>query len=182
MDTSQSAPAPHYTARARHLHWWVFGFVALAYLLANLIDVFPRGSDGRVFIKQSHFLAGLAVLALVLPRLLHRMRNAPPPIVPPIATWEAGLSRLTHVLLYAFLFAQPLLGLFTVWLGGNGIGIPGTTLMLPSPLTENHDLHESVEDIHKLLGTIFYYVIGVHIAGALWHHFVRRDNTLRRML
>ncbi|MEO8160289.1 MAG: cytochrome b [Arenimonas sp.] len=171
-----------YSPRARHFHWWMFGFVALAYLLANLIDVYERGTPLRRIVTQSHFLTGLVVLALVLPRLLHRLRNAPPPIVPPIAGWEAGLSRLTYVLLYAFVFAQPLLGLISVWFGGRGIGIPGTALMLPSPLTENHDLHEQIEDIHKLLGTAFYYVIGLHVAGALWHHLVRRDSTLRRML
>jgi hypothetical protein len=117
----------------------------------------------------------------VLPRVLHRWRNVPPPIVPAIAGWEVQLSRLTHGLLYAFLLLQPVLGLLTVWFGGRGIGIPGTTLILPSPLPENHDLHEQLEDIHKWIGTAFYYVIGLHILGALWHHFLRRDSTLRRM-
>ena len=54
-------------------------------------------------------------------------------------------------------------------------------LMLPSPLTENHDLHEQLEDIHGLVGEAFYYIIGLHIVGALWHHFVRHDSTLRRI-
>ncbi len=183
MDANPPPPSLlRYSARSRQFHWWIFGFVALAYLLVNLIDILERGTDGRRFVMQSHFLAGLVVLALVLPRLLHRLRYLPPPILPPIAAWEVGISRLTHGLLYAFLIAQPLLGLATVWLGGRGIGIPGTTLMLPSPLAENHDLHEQAEDIHKLMGTSFYYVIGLHIAGSLWHHYVRRDSTLRRML
>src|SRR4249919_1086545 len=156
---------PHYSRRARRFHWWMFGFVALAYLLVNLHDLFERGTPLRRALMQSHYLAGLVVLALVLPRLLHRLRNAPPPIVPPIAGWETILSRITHLLLYAFLFAQPLLGLLTVWLGGRGVAIPFTALELPSPLTENHDLHEKLGDIHGLIGEIFYYVIGLHIAG-----------------
>jgi cytochrome b561 len=160
----------------------MFAFVTLAYLLVNLVDLFERGTPLRRFLMQSHFLAGLVVLALLLPRFLHRMRNSPPPIVPPIAAWERALSSLTHGLLYAFLLVQPLLGLLTVWLGGRGIAIPGTELQLPSPLAENHDLHEKLEDIHGWIGTIFYYVIGLHIAGALWHHFVRKDSTLRRIL
>jgi cytochrome b561 len=98
-----------------------------------------------------------------------------------MATWEVTLSRITHVLLYAFLGVQPLLGLLSVWLGGRGISIPGTELQLPSPLSENHDLHEQLETIHGWIGTVFYYVIGLHIAGALWHHFFRHDNTLRRI-
>jgi cytochrome b561 len=181
MDTSPLPPDARYSRPARLFHWWMFGFVALAYLLVNLVDLFERGTPMRRGVMQSHFLAGLVVLALVLPRLLHRMRNVPPPIVPPIANWEILLSRTTHVLLYAFLVAQPLLGLLTVWLGGRGIAIPFTDLQLPSPLTENHDLHEQLEDIHVFVGEAFYYVIGLHIAGALWHHFVRHDSTLRRI-
>ncbi|WP_343212439.1 cytochrome b/b6 domain-containing protein [Arenimonas sp.] len=38
-----------------------------------------------------------------------------------------------------------------------------------------------LEDLHELLGTAFYYVVGLHVAAALYHHFVRRDDTLRRM-
>ena len=173
--------APHYTRRARWFHWWMFGFVATAYLLINLVDLFERGTPVRRFVMQSHFLAGLAVLALVLPRLLHRLRHPPPPIVPPIAAWEAALARISHGLLYAFLFVQPVLGLFTVWSGGRGVGIPGTTLQVPSPLAENESLHEQLETVHVWLGTAFYFVIALHVIGALWHHFYRGDNTLRRM-
>jgi cytochrome b561 len=49
-------------------------------------------------------------------------------------------------------------------------------------MTGNHDLGQQFEDIHGWVGTIFYYVIGLHILGALWHHFGRRDDTLRRMV
>ena len=39
-----------------------------------------------------------------------------------------------------------------------------------------------LEDIHGTIGTVFYWVIGLHVAVALWHHFIRRDNVLERML
>ena len=185
MDAPSPAPLPpeaRYSGRARRFHWWMFGFVLLAYVLVNLVDLFERGTPLRRAVMQSHMLAGLVVLALVLPRLLHRLRNAPPPILPPIAAWEAVLSKLTHVLLYAFLFVQPLLGLLTAWTGGRGIGIPFTGLELPSPLVENHDLHELLEEVHGFVGETFYWIIGLHVVGALWHHFLRRDNTLRRMV
>jgi cytochrome b561 len=181
IETALPMSGPRYSRPARLFHWWMFGFVTLAYTLVNLVDLFERGTPVRRFVLQSHFLAGIAVLLLVLPRFLHRLRNTPPPIVPPIAAWEAQLSHFTHMLLYAFLLLQPLLGLLTVWLGGRGIGIPGTALQLPSPLAENHDLHEQFETVHGWLGQIFYYVIGLHIVGALWHHFVRHDTTLRRI-
>ena len=179
MEPYTSSPA-RYTPLARGLHWAVFVAVALAYLFINLRGIFPRGSAGAKVPMQGHILAGLAVFALVLPRLLQRMRHAPPP-APAVAPWESVLSRLTHLALYAFLVAQPLLGLATVWSGGP-LKVPFTSMQIPSPMTADRALHESLGSLHGTIGTIFYYVIGLHIAAALWHHFVRRDNTLRRML
>jgi len=175
-------PVSRYSSRARWFHWLSFAFVLLAYVLINVREFAPRGSDARALIMQSHILAGLVVLALVVPRLLGRLRGPPPPpISPPIASWEATLSRVTHVALYAFLFVQPILGVLTVFAGGHAITIPFTSLQIPSPMTGSHDLGERFGDIHGWVGTVFYYVIGLHILGALWHHFVRHDDTLRRI-
>jgi len=120
------------------------------------------------------------VLALVLPRLLQRLRHAPPP-APAVAAWESLLSRLTHFALYAFLVVQPLLGLATEWAAGP-LKLPFTGVQVPSPVSPDRALHGSLEHLHSTIGTVFYYVIGLHIAAALWHHLVRRDDTLRRML
>jgi cytochrome b561 len=95
-----------------------------------------------------------------------------PPIAPPLARWEASLSRCTHIALYAFLVVQPLLGLLSVFAAGHGIVIPYTSLQIPSPMSADRALSHQLEDIHGWVGTIFYYVIGLHILGALWHHVV----------
>ncbi len=170
-----------YTRTARWLHWTIFGLVALAYLLVNLRGAFPRGSAAIRTSMAGHYMAGIAVVLLVLPRLLHRLRKAPPPITPPLAPWETWLSRLTHAALYAFLLVQPLLGLVAVFANGP-LPIPFTSLQIPSPLVRDHDLHEKIGHLHGTIGTVFYWVIGLHIAAALWHHLFRRDDTLRRMV
>lgn len=176
-----AATVARYTRSARWYHWLTFALVTIAYVLINLREGYPRGSEGRSLTLQFHILAGLVVLALALPRILHRLRNAPPPVSPPLANWEASLSKLTHGLLYAFLIVQPVLGLVTIFAAGRGIVIPFTGIEFPSPLADNHDLHEQAEAIHGWIGEAFYYVIGLHIVGALWHHFYRHDNTLARM-
>jgi cytochrome b561 len=53
---------------------------------------------------------------------------------------------------------------------------------LPPLVHADHAWHERIGELHEELGEIFYWVVGLHIAAALWHHFVVRDNTLRRML
>jgi cytochrome b561 len=179
---SSIASSQRYAAPSRWLHWCIFGLVALAYLLINLFDLFPRGSSTRATILASHYLAGLAVLLLVLPRLGLRFRHARPPIVPPLPRWAELLSKLTHVALYLFLLVQPVLGMITLQVGGKPVALFGVTL-LPALLgPANRVLSHQLENIHGTIGTVFYWVIGLHILAALWHHFGRRDNTLQRML
>lgn len=175
-------PDNSYTPRARRLHWSMAGLVLLAYLTSNLITSTEHHSPERCLVIRTHFMAGLALLLLLAPRVLHRLRHPPPPIEPPLAGWEAASAKLAHGLLYAFLLAQPLLGLLSVWLGGDGVGIPLTDLAIPSPLPEDLELRRRAQDLHAWIGTAFYFVIGLHLAGAFWHRFARRDDTLQRML
>lgn len=171
-----------YAASSRWMHWIIFALVLLAYLFINLFDLFPRGSFTRGNVLAAHFVAGLAVLLLVLPRLLLRLRNGQPPISPPPPRWSELLGKLTHVALYAFLLVQPILGLLTVQIAGKSVTLFGVTL-LPSFVSQpDRALAHQMENIHSWIGTIFYYVIALHILAALWHHYARRDNTLKRML
>jgi cytochrome b561 len=179
---SDVAAATRYRPAARWLHWLIFAGVALAYLFINLRGYFDRGSDWRSAALHAHFLAGLAVFVLVLPRVWQRSRHAPPPVSPPQARWADWLASATHVALYAFLLVQPLLGLATVQIGGKPITAFGVTVFPQLLAHTDRALSHRFEDIHSTLGTVFYWVIGLHIAAALWHHYFRGDNTLKRML
>lgn len=176
-----------YSATLRVLHWSMFVLVALAYASINLRTAFERGSDSRLLMVESHFLLGMLVLLLVLPRLLARWRSPQPPIEPPIepplsAPLRIG-AHLGHALLYAFLVVQPLLGMACRLVGGRGIGLPFTSAAIPWPASwVDKELAGSLEASHEWLGTAFYWVIGLHVAAALWHALVRRDNALRRMV
>lgn len=171
-----------YSASSRWLHWITFALIVLAYLCINVFELFPRGSAPRTNVLGGHFLAGLAVLLLVLPRLWQRMHNGQSPISPPPPRWSDRLGKLTHVALYAFLLIQPNLGVLTLQIGGKAVTLFGVTL-LPSFVSQpDRALGHQLEDIHGTIGTIFYYVIALHILAALWHHLGRRDNILKRML
>lgn len=170
-----------YTRPARWLHWSMFALVALAYLCINLFELFPKGSAARTNVLATHFLAGLAVLLLVLPRLWVRAQHPPPPIVPPVDRWIGILGKLTHAALYLFLLVQPILGVITLQVGGKPVRLFGTTLLPSFADQPDRALSHQLEHLHGTIGTVFYYVIGLHILAALWHHFGRRDNTLRRM-
>ncbi|MEH3022583.1 MAG: cytochrome b [Pseudomonas oryzihabitans] len=176
-----SSPS-RYARSARRLHWLMALLVLVAYCLILSRGQFERGSLERQWVVLSHFWVGLLVLVLVPPRLWVRHRHPVPPITPPLARSLEAVGRLTHYALYAFLLAQPLLGLFTVWLTIGAVKIPSSTWALPSPLPVDPELAKSLKGVHVWLGQAFYWVIGLHVLAALWHHLIRRDDTLRRML
>ncbi len=175
-------PTHHYSRRARWLHWLMAGLVVLAYCLILSRTQLTRGSEYRVLVVQSHYWTGLLLLGLAFFRLAERRRHAPPAITPPLQGTLRRVATLTHYLMYAFLFVQPVLGLLTVMVEKGALPILFTDAAIPWPLPTSGRTAEYFEDLHKLFATLFYYVAGLHAAAALWHHFIRKDDTLKRML
>ena len=172
---------PKYARSRRWLHWSIVVLMVAAYLLIEFRGVFERGTSGRVAMVQGHFWVGIAILALMLPRLLQAVRKPAPPVSPPLPAWQALPAKGVHLLLYAMLVVQPLLGIATAWTDGKSIFVPFTSIALPALLATDKDLAHQLEDIHVLVANAFYFVVGLHVLAALWHHFGRRDDTLRRM-
>lgn len=179
---STPASPERYSYKARWFHWVMAILIVLAYTLILSRSQFAKGSDPRMFVVQAHFWTGILILAMAFFRLAERHRHTPPAITPPLEGVLRLAATVSHFALYAFLFAQPLMGLFTVWLEKGALPIPLTSLTIPSPFAISKDIAEDLEHYHVLLGTIFYYVIGLHVVAAIWHHFVRKDNTVRRMV
>ncbi len=171
-----------YAPAVRRWHWTFFALLLLAYVFVNIFELFPRGSDLRSNLLASHYIMGLGVFILVFPRLWTRLRRGRPPISPQPPSWSERIGNITHVLLYLFLFVQPILGIITLQIGGKPVTLFGVTLLPSFVAHPDRHLGHWWENIHATLGTIFYYVIGLHILAALWHHYVQRDNTLKRML
>lgn len=163
------------------LHWLMLLLLVAVYAAINLQDAAPKGSELRADLRGWHIALGIGVLALVLTRLAARLFAGPAPaITPAVPRWQERSARAMHLALYAFLLAMPLLG----WLSVNAKGYPVDVLGLNLPVLvgKNDALHDTMEDIHEVMGTLGYYLIGLHAAAALVHHYVMRDNTLRRML
>ncbi|GAB2498691.1 cytochrome b [Arenimonas alkanexedens] len=173
--------ARRYAPSRRALHWLMFVGVVLAFIFIEGRVWFERGTPARLGMVQAHFWIGITLLALMLPRLLLAFSGPAPAVLPALPAWQALPAKAVHLLLYAMLVVQPLLGLATAWTDDKAILIPLTQIALPTLLAPNEALAGQIEDLHKLLGTAFYWVVGLHVAAALYHHFVRRDDTLRRM-
>ena len=162
------------------MHWVTLLLLIAVYACIELREIFPKDSDPREALKRWHVMLGLVVFALLWLRLLLRLQGPAPRIEPPIGLWQQRLAAWMHVALYLFLFVMPLLGWLV--LSGKGKPIPFFGLELPALIGPDKQLAHTLEEIHETVGTLGYYLIGVHAAAALAHHYILDDNTLLRIL
>ncbi|MDN7428900.1 cytochrome B [Burkholderia sp. AU16741] len=172
------AKQTRYSSPAIFFHWAIFLLVALAYLAIEIRG--PKGSDSRAFWMSVHLTAGTCVLVLSVLRVLWRVVSRVPEAIVQ-ATLLRWLSKLAHFALYAFIIAQPLLGIMMINMGGKPVSLDwlGVSFTLFGP---DKALRPTIKEAHELIGNAFYFVIGLHALAALYHHFIRRDDVLRRMM
>jgi cytochrome b561 len=159
------------------LHWTTALLVLALWTIGQTIDVFPNGPL-RIDYRSVHIVLGVVLGFVMLARLgwrLTRYRELPP--------IDSGLlliiARVTHWLLYGLLIVTVGLGLGYVWVRGDLIF---NLFQVPAYDPGNKALVHQVGDWHALAANTTLIVAGLHAAAALFHHYIRRDATLRRML
>lgn len=161
------------------IHWITLAILVAVYACIELREGYPRGSEIREALKTWHYMLGLTVFFLVWVRITARLVGRTPPIVPAAPRWQLVIANAVELALYALMIVLPLLG--WVMLSAEGEAIPFFGLQLPALVGANEALAERTKEVHESLATIGYFLIGLHAIAALFHHYVRRDNTLRRM-
>lgn len=162
------------------MHWLMLLLIAAVYTCIELRELYPKGSDPREALKTWHFMLGMGVFVLVWVRLVARAISPTPPIVPAPPAWQRLTAKTMHLVLYALMIGMPIAGWFVLSTAGKPVPFFG--LELPPLAGENKALSKTVKELHAWVGELGYYLIGLHAAAALFHHYVKRDNTLRRML
>jgi superoxide oxidase len=171
---------PRYSSGMIALHWLMLVLIVALYAAIELRVLYPRGSAIREGLKTLHFTLGLAVFLLVWLRLMLRFTSQVPPIAPQPPRWQLRIAHLGESAIYVFMIAMPLLGWLTLSAEGKPISLFG--LLLPSLTGANEALAGQTKEIHEITGKAGYALIGLHALAALVHHYLQRDNTLRRML
>lgn len=169
-----------YSSSLIAFHWLMVLLLIAVFASIQLRELYPRGSDLRSAFKTWHFMLGLSVFCLVWLRLLARFSGVIPAIVPPSPRWQMYAANTVELTLYLFMIGMPLLGWST--LSALGAPIPFFGFELPPLMGVDKDFGKELEEIHGLIGTAGYYVIGLHTVAALVHHYVQKDNVLTRIL
>lgn len=169
-----------YTRVAKSLHWLMavllIGLLSLGFYMADL----PLSPD-KLQLYSWHKWAGVTVFALVWLRLLWRLTHRPPAYPDSMSVALQRLAHAGHWALYGLMIAIPLTG----WLMSSAKGFQTVwwgIWPIPDVLAKDKELGHTLQEVHEALNWLLVLMISGHVAAALKHHWIDRDDVLTRML
>ena len=173
-----TADRRHFTPVQRTLHW-LMAVCILAMLFIG-VGMVSTITPKYLTLVSIHRPLGIAILVLAVLRLIVRLRNGAPPLPEDLpAPMKLG-AELSHYALYALMIAMPLLGWGMLSAAAYPIHLFGG-FDLPPILPQSDSLHTLLWNAHRSLAFVFFAVILLHIAAALFHALVRRDGVFEAM-
>ncbi len=168
----------HFTVTQRVLHWGMaVCILAMLFIGAGMVSTV---TTSYLALVSLHKPLGIAILVLVVLRIAVRLRAGTPALpadLPAPMKLAAGLS---HYVLYALMIAMPLLGWGMLSAAAYPVELfPG--VFLPAILPQSDSLHTLLWNLHRALAFVFFAIILLHIAAALFHALVRRDGVFQAM-
>lgn len=182
--TDKSKAVEAYRTPARFFHWLTVALVAIMIPVGLVMNY--RGNTLNIWddttnqLYSAHKLVGFVLLWVVLARIGYRLWRGAPPPEPTLEPWQRYGSAVVHYSLYGLILIMPVLG----WIGISlypALEIFGA-FSLPALAEPNQELANQVLAVHKTLAFVLIALIIGHAGMALFHHFVRKDNVLWRML
>lgn len=168
-----------YGSVAKWLHWLVaIGVFVLIWLGLQQADM--QRSPERDEIRALHASIALGVFTLMSLRLVWRWTSTTPAHPADLPSWQRRAATLVHAGLYVAVFVQLAAGAMTVATNGNPLPFFGL-FAIPLPVAESEANHEFWEGIHEVAWIAVLVLAVVHVAAALYNHFVRKNAVLRRM-
>ncbi|MDX2219682.1 MAG: cytochrome b [Burkholderiales bacterium] len=186
--------ASRYTGTAITLHWLVALLIFAGFGLGfTMVDM--SFSPQKLKFYSWHKWIGLTIFALVAFRLVWRLTHPAPAMPESMPAWQQKAAHVSHLLMYVLFFAIPLSG----WLFSSAKGIQTVYLglvPLPDLLTKDmgdivlaaadaekpFTVAELIRLFHKFMNYLLAALVLTHIAAALKHHFIDRDDILGRMV
>jgi cytochrome b561 len=169
-----------YSPAQKLLHW------ATALLIVTLVPVgltMVRLEPGSIpnTLYEVHKSFGLLVFGLALGRIALRLTRGAPPLVPGLPAWQRAAAHGSHIALYILIVLVPVLG----WSGTSACCAPVNlfwTIPLTLPVSGGMEVAKRIFALHDAMALTLAGIVLIHVGAALYHHLIRRDDTLRRML
>lgn len=168
---------------AKAFHWIMFlilsGLVIVGYYMSGLPTDSPAEVADKLALYDWHRSFGIVILFLVVLRLGWRLVNPVPKMPDSMSRIESFTAHAMHILLYLLMFAQPLSGWLMTSYSGRVVKFFG--LEFPGLADKDKVMADFFHESHEIMAVLLIILFVVHVAAALFHHFIRKDDIMRRM-
>jgi len=173
-----STQPTHFALLARLLHWLMaLMIIAMLFIGAGLA---ASVSERHEWLIHLHKPLGIAILALVIVRLAVRFSTRQPPLPGDLPRWQVLAAKASHWLLYALMLVLPLLGWAMISAAGDPVML-SHSVQLPALVSANAPLFAVLRKAHGYLAYVLFFTVLLHLAAALFHGLIRRDDVLQSM-
>jgi cytochrome b561 len=167
-----------YGCVAKCFHWVIAGLIIFMLFFGYFLGDFSKELQPVVY--NIHKLTGLSILMLMLLRALWALTNQKPVLPVNTPSWQRSLEVIAQILLYLLVILMPLAG----WVGSVAANRPphlgGINFELP--ISPSKVLANAAFDVHGTVAIMLIVLISLHVLAAFYHHFIKKDNILIRML
>jgi cytochrome b561 len=158
----------------------IVALILIQVFLGLTADDLPLGMK-KLKLLAEHKSFGMTILGLAVLRLAWRTANRTPELPDTLKSWERAVAQVTHWGLYLLLFALPVSG----WLMSSARGFPVSWFgyfQFPDLVPKNQGFYDAMLQTHHVLVWVLGGVVLLHVAAAVKHHFMLKDDVLKRML
>lgn len=170
-----------YDGVAIFLHWGIALLILSNIAIAWSLGGFDHDSPIQLKLLTIHKSIGTTILVLAAFRLTWRLIHKAPPLPASVPLWQRRIAEISHWALYLVLFVMPLSGLVDAAAFGQPVHY-FFLFALPTVIAHNEPLGHAAFAVHKITALLLYLLLFTHAGAALHHHFLRKDDVLRRML
>jgi cytochrome b561 len=171
-----------YGLSARLYHWISAVIVIFLLPVGEYLGHFdPPDGPTTDLLYMLHESFGVLLWLVVLLRFATRQINGTPPL-PDSAGFVVDIaSKLNHLAMYLILLIQPVTGFLANSAGGYGL-VWFNLIKLPTLIGKDEKLGDSLATLHMYGGFALIALVCIHLLGAIYHSFIRRDGVVSRMV
>lgn len=169
-----------YGTVSKVLHWGM-AILIMSMLACGLIMTDLTASPLKWKIYTIHKSVGLILLFLIVLRLVWRLKSITPELPISLSSAHRSLAKISPYALYAMMITMVLSGYVMSDMGGYAISF-FDTYTLPHLFTKNQSLSAIAAKTHEISAYCLIVILTAHVFAAFYHHFILKNDVLRRML
>jgi len=161
------------------LHWSIFLLFVVQYYLVYRREYFSKEMPEKLQYILLHKSLGVVVLCLAF-LMIFWSHLGKRPLPPKASKFKILISKVVHIFLYLSMLVMPLSGIFMSVLSGRAVSV-FDWFKIPLFLAENKALAEKIYYVHLYASYVVICLVSLHVLGALYNHFIAKNDVLIRM-